>query len=125
MAKNKIETFDQFADQVAGMFRDQNDFLSEKFEQIDERFEKVDERFDRMDDRFDKMDIRLIRVEDKLDKIDKRLTKVEKDVTWIKEILEKHTTMLKDLDQERVFIINRVTRLEKELELIKKQLKVA
>lgn len=111
MAKNKIETFDQFAEQVAGMFRDQNDFLSEKFEQID--------------DRFDKIEFRLVRVEDKLDKIDKRLTKVEKDVVWIKEILEKHTTMLRNLDQERIFIINRVTRLEKEIELIKKQLKVA
>ncbi|MFH1854988.1 MAG: hypothetical protein ABH810_01080 [bacterium] len=47
------------------------------------------------------------------------------DMVWVKDTLEKHTTMLKRLDEERIFTLNYVKRLEKEIAFIKKHLKIA
>jgi chromosome segregation ATPase len=47
------------------------------------------------------------------------------DMIWVKDILEKQTGTLMRLDQERIFSLNYVQRLEKEVEKIKKQLKIA
>ena len=47
------------------------------------------------------------------------------DMAWVKDTLEKHTTMLKRLDEERIFTLNYVKRLEKEIAFIKKRLKIA
>jgi archaellum component FlaC len=54
-----------------------------------------------------------------------RITKVEKDIIWIKAVLESHTTILRDLSEEKTFIVHRMDRIEKEVELIKKNLKIA
>ncbi|MCX6809527.1 MAG: hypothetical protein NTZ65_02135 [Candidatus Berkelbacteria bacterium] len=50
--------------------------------------------------------------------------KLEKDMVWVKEILEGHTGILKDLDEERIFVIHRTDRIEDDVEIIKKRLKV-
>ena len=54
-----------------------------------------------------------------------KFSKLEKDMVWVKDILESHTTILKDLDQERIFIVHRTDRIESDVELIKKRLKTA
>jgi len=61
---------------------------------------------------------------DQNERFDKRFDKLEKDNTWIKEVLESHTGMLNRLDQERMFTINHVNRLESDINKIKKQLKL-
>lgn len=88
------------------------------FSEMDERFERVYKRFDGVDKRFD-------RIESRLDRLEKRIERIEADIIWIKEILEKHTKMLKDLSEEKIFIVHRIDRIEKEVELIKKRLKIA
>lgn len=47
------------------------------------------------------------------------------DMVWVKNILEKHTGFLQRLDEERIFTLNYVNRLEKEIEFVKKRLKIA
>ena len=51
--------------------------------------------------------------------------KLEKDMTWVKDILEAHTKILKDLDEEKVFVVHRTDRIESDVELVKKRLKIA
>ncbi|MFH1909581.1 MAG: hypothetical protein ABIJ72_00065 [bacterium] len=57
--------------------------------------------------------------------IDSRFDKLEKEITFVKNTLEKHTTILKRLDEERIFTLNYVKRLENEIEKIKVHLKIA
>lgn len=98
----------------------------EKFVVIEKRFDKkiddlaraVARGFAAQDERFDKQDI-------KFDRIDKRLEKLEADNVWTRNVLEQHTTILARLDQERIFTISHVNRLEDEINKIKKQLKIA
>lgn len=54
-----------------------------------------------------------------------RFIKLEENIVWIKNILESHSTTLARLDQERIFTINHVERLESEIQTIKKFLKLA
>lgn len=50
---------------------------------------------------------------------------LKKDMVWVKDILEAHTKMLKDLDEEKVFVVHRTDRIENDVEILKKRLKVA
>ena len=50
---------------------------------------------------------------------------LKKDMVWVKEILESHTKMLKDLDEERIFMVHRTDRIESDVDLVKKRLKIA
>lgn len=54
-----------------------------------------------------------------------KFSKLEKDMTWVKDILEAHTKMLKDLDEEKVFVVHRTDRIENDVEILKKHLKIA
>jgi hypothetical protein len=54
-----------------------------------------------------------------------KFSKLEKDMIWVKDILEAHTKMLKDLDEEKVFVVHRTDRIENDVEILKKRLKVA
>lgn len=92
---------------------------------IDELAVMVARGFGDVSKRFDEVDKRFDRIEFKIDKIEKRVVKIEKDIAWIKEILEKHTTSLRDLEQERIFTLSYVKRLEKEIDKIKTHLKIA
>jgi vacuolar-type H+-ATPase subunit I/STV1 len=62
---------------------------------------------------------------ERFDKLESRFDNLEKDNVWIKDILEKQTTTLERLDQERIFTFNYIKRLEAEVNKIKKQLKIA
>lgn len=50
---------------------------------------------------------------------------LKKDMIWVKDILEAHTKMLKDLDEEKVFVVHRTDRIENDVEILKKHLKIA
>ena len=54
-----------------------------------------------------------------------RFSKLEKDMGWVKEVLEAHTKILKDLDEEKIFMIHRTDRIENDVNLLKKRLKIA
>lgn len=56
---------------------------------------------------------------------EKRFQKIENNLTEVRKILEAHTTILKRLDEERIFTLNYVKRLENEIEKIKVHLKIA
>ena len=72
-----------------------------------------------------RINVRFDKLENKFETLAKRVVTIEKDITWIKEILESHTTILRDLSEEKTFIVHRIDRIEKEVELIKKNLKIA
>jgi len=61
----------------------------------------------------------------KVDNLDKRVARIEKDIVRINDILEKNTTSLKRLDEERIFTLSYAKRLEHEIEKIKTHLKIA
>lgn len=62
---------------------------------------------------------------DQNERFEKRFDKLEEDNIWIKGILEKQTGTLARLDQERIFSLNYINRLESEVKEIKKYLKMA
>jgi chromosome segregation ATPase len=47
------------------------------------------------------------------------------DIIWIKEILESNATDLKRLEEERIFTLNYVKRIERRIDFVKKHLKIA
>ena len=59
------------------------------------------------------------------DRVENRLANIEDEMTWVKNILEKHSGFLARLDQERIFTINHVHRLEDEINKIKSRLKIS
>lgn len=86
----------------------------------------MDKKFLAQDKKFDqKIDDLALSVARGFSDQNDRFNKLEKDNVWIKEVLESHTGMLNRLDQERVFTINYINRLESEINKIKKQLKIA
>ena len=64
-------------------------------------------------------------VGNRFDNLENDVTGLKKDMIWVKDILEAHTKMLKDLDEEKVFVVHRTDRIESDVEILKKRLKVA
>lgn len=90
---------------------------------MDKKFLAQDKKFDQ---KIDDLALSVARgFSDQNDRFEKRFNKLEKDNVWIKGVLESHTGMLNRLDQERMFTINYINRLESEINKIKKQLKIA
>ena len=79
-------------------------FVGQVAEMLRDQSAYMSDKFGKVDERFDSMDRRFERIED---------------------VLEKHTTILKRLDEERIFTLNYVRRLEHEIEKIKKHLAIA
>jgi len=109
--KSYNNEYDRVIDEIGEMFRDVIDFS--------------DKRFTRLETRMDKIEGRMGGLEDRMGGLEGRMGGLEKDNTWIKGILEKHTTILKHLDEERIFTLSYVKRLENEIEQIKKHLQIA
>lgn len=86
-----------FRDMVAEEFIGFKKEVKEQFEQIDGRFSGIDEK----------------------------LEKIEKTLNNHTEILDHHTVMLTKLDQERLAGIHRGDRQQSEIDVIKKELKLA
>ena len=89
---------------------------------LDEVLKAVNDGFNQMEHRFRELEIGQVKTSTGLLFFQKE---TRDDLKWIKEILEKHTGTLKRLDEERLFTISYVQRLEKEIIFIKKHLKIA
>lgn len=117
-----------FRDMVAGKFVEHDSF----FEQIDGRFEQIDQCFDKMDKRFDSIDQHLAShdaqfeiLNQKIDSLTDRVEQIEYEIKSIKSALDLLAENEVDLQKTDKFLIREVKRLDKELILIKKQLKIA
>ncbi|MCX6808162.1 MAG: hypothetical protein NTW50_00650 [Candidatus Berkelbacteria bacterium] len=120
-----ISTAKGFADQskviedlaisTAKGFADQSKVIEDLAISTAKGFADQNERFEK---RFNKLENINVGFE-------KRFDRLENDNIWIKNVLENHSTILERLDQERIFTINHVNRLEDEINEIKKQLKIA
>ncbi|MBS3908906.1 MAG: hypothetical protein KGZ93_04690 [Actinobacteria bacterium] len=94
----------------------------QQFEAINERFDKVDQRFEAVDQRFDKIDQRLDGISVKLFEHDQRLDQmVTKDEFYVfrDQVLtgqDEMIAILRRLDQEHVFVIERIKRIEEDVE---------
>jgi len=111
------------------------DKIIKKLLNHDKRFDKIDKRFTAVDARFDKIDKRFTAVDARFDKVEDSIHEFRREyLTGYEEMI----TILKRLDEERVFTVERVNRLEtrvdqhdeeitqhgKELQKVKLELKV-
>ncbi len=98
--------------------------LSEQSKTLSEhskRFDEHDKRFDEHDKRFDKIETLLLQHDERLDNIEERLDKTvttEQFTTAYEEMI----TILKRLDDERVFTVEWVKRLELRVDAHEKEL---
>lgn len=99
-----------FEKKIEGMIEDLAVSVSRGFDDQNEKFKAIDKRLGRLEN-----DNVIFKT---------KFDKLEDDNVWIKDVLESHTTILARLDQERIFTINHISRLELEIEAIKKQLKI-
>lgn len=110
--ENKIDKLEKTVGSLASEMR-------QGFSRVDKAIEdlaaSVANGFSDQNERFNK----------RFDQADQRFEKVESDISWMRDVLEDHTTVLNRLDQERIFTLNYIQRLEKEVAKIKKQLKIA
>ena len=81
--------------------------------------------FSDMQSQINKLEIKFDGTQGLIGDLSKGQGSIKQDTIWIKEILEKHTAILQRLDEERIFTLNYVQRLEKEINIIKKRLKIA
>ncbi len=90
--------------------------LDRRFEQVDKRFEQVDKRFEGIDKRLDVHELRLDRITDKLLEHDNRFDGLERymagEFSKVNETLEEIVTIVKRLDQERIFTTQWVKRID-------------
>jgi chromosome segregation ATPase len=82
-----------------------DDKIIKKLSEHDDRFRKVDERFDKIDERFDK--------------IDERLDNFRQEFLHGQDQM---MTILKRLDEERIFTLEWVKRIESKVETQKQEL---
>jgi len=115
----KFEKIDEKFEKIDERF----DRQDEKFEKIDEKFEKIDERFDRQDEKFDLFAAKMLEHDEKMDQF---VTKDEfyNSMSDIKDVLDGHTVILKRLDQERIFTLERIKRIEEEIAQMKVTLNI-
>lgn len=105
--------------------------IDQKFEEVDSRFEKVDRRFDFIDKRLNDHDTRLDNISQAtLDLLDdmkdvKENMVIKKDLDEINNTLDKQTVILIRIDQERIFTLERVRGLEKDVLIIKQNLGIS
>jgi hypothetical protein len=71
------------------------------------------------------MDGRFSQIEDRLNTMDKKFTEHDEKFDRIFTILDNHSHILDRLDQERLFTLEHVKRLENEIDRIKTRLKIA
>lgn len=104
-------TINELAELVSKSFTFQQQYMDGKFAQIDQRFAQIDWKFSQHDEKFASIEHKLQEHDEKFDRI----------VT----ILDNHSHMLERLDQERLFTLEYVKRLENDIKRIKSRLKIA
>lgn len=80
---------------------------------FDQRFEKVDKRFVGIDQRFERIENKLFEHDERFERIEERLDKTLTREEYIADS-EKMMTILQKLDQERIFTVDWVKRVESE-----------
>ena len=97
-----------------------------QFEKIDQHFEKIDQRFEKIDQRLDGHDKRFERIEGvlenhtiKLLEHDEQFSKIREEMAEgfrkVTNTLEGIVTIVQRLDQERIFTVQWVRRIEDEV----------
>jgi hypothetical protein len=81
--------------------------------------------FSDMQSQINRLEVKFDGTQNRIGDLSKTQGSIKQDMIWIKDILEKHTMILQRLDEERIFTLNYVQRLEKEINIIKKRLKIA
>ena len=104
--------------QLIEVISDFREMVAKKFEEQEARFDAHDARFDAHDARFDAHDAMFASQNEKI-------TELSKSIGWVKDVLDDHTLMLRNLDDERLAGIHRTDRIEKDIVSMKKQLKLA
>ncbi len=115
----------QREDEILDAIGDLRDIMVAKFEQVDARFEQVDARLDKVESRLDAIDCRFLDVNSEFGGIKSRLDKLESNQDLQLNILDKHTKMLTDLKHEQAFALARDERMEKDIAILKKKMKIA
>ena len=85
--------------------------------------QKMDQGFTRANKRSDKFAQAILDLLDEMKDVQEDMA-TKKDINDIITTLDKHTVILIKLDQERLFTIERIKRLESEIEKIKKYLSI-
>lgn len=114
MIKNEIKIED-LAVAIAGL----SQIVEKGFKQVDKRFEQVDKKIE------SEVNGLAMTTAKSFDRVEHRLVNIENNMTWVKNVLERHSGFLARLDQERIFTISHIHRLEDEINKIKKQLKIS
>ncbi len=104
------------------------DGLTEKMEVVIERLDKNDKRWDENDKRWDEINDMITVTNERIDGLEQKMA-TKDDLSQLRaEMLhgqDEQITILRRLDQERHFTLERVRRLETDVERIKLQLQIA
>ncbi len=102
------------------------------FTEVEKRFSKIDKRFTENDFRIDNIEkailgsrVELSNLKFELAETKQNIRDIKEDTIFLKDVAEKHSKILKDLDEERLFTLNYVKRLDNEAEKMKAHLKIA
>jgi chromosome segregation ATPase len=145
MESSEGKKIEKLIDGLAQVVADGFSGFNDKFKQVDKRFDNIDKRFDGVDKRFDGIDAKLKNhdrqfeiinskleshdqqfsaINFKLDSMLERIAKVESDIKSIRGVLDDMSfTEIKKIKTNK-FLINEVKRLDKEMTMIKKELKI-
>jgi hypothetical protein len=90
----------------------QEDKIFQKLEQHDAQFVKIDERFVVVDNRLDRITDKLLEHDDRFDKLEKTMAE---GFSKVNDNLEEIVTIVQRLDQERIFTVQWIRRIEDEV----------
>lgn len=127
--ENKIDKIEKTVGGLASEVRQGFSSIDKNFSRVDKAIEDLAtitaKNFERVDKKIESLhfDVSLTKID--VGTIKQDVNSAKSNTTWMRDVLEEHTTILKRLDQERIFSLNYIQRLEKEVEKIKKQLKIA
>ena len=122
----RFDAQDKLIDQ---RFTDQNKLIDQRFEAVDQRFVAVDQRFESVDQRFEALNHRFEAINQRFDAQDRRIDDLKADMTRRfdaqDERLDRLTDEVSELRKLTVGIIERVSRNEGEIDVIRDQLRTA
>jgi predicted nucleic acid-binding Zn-ribbon protein len=135
MAKKEEDKIDKLEKSISKLSK----AMKVGFSAVDKKFEGVSKRFDGVDKKFDDVSKSIgdlaastavgfekmhKYVDNRFEMVDIALLELRKDVSWSRDVIEKHAGWNLTLDQERIFTISRIDRLEKEINKVKAKIGV-
>jgi chromosome segregation ATPase len=110
-------TINQLAELVSNSFTEQK-------KHFDKQFALMEQRLDNHDGKFVSIEMKLTEHDKKFDDIGQKLSDHDEKLDRIVTTLDQHTHFLERLDQERLFTLEHVKRLEREINVIKVRLNI-